>query len=190
MFGFKASEQATQATSVRRKPMRRPTAMADYPVLPDGYEELQKQLGLPETREIVAAVLMAMGVPIYQYNAVESYLNAAYGPWSRELGATWLWRPLIVSAYSHGWRWNTWRNGFIDLPNGAAVLYRKPVPLPVLYTIQRVKERLPNLSFFVSDESGGEPISDPFLAVWSKDLDQPLVIECWDEPGFDRRQTA
>lgn len=67
--------------------------------------------------------------------------------------------------------------------------YGKPVPIPVLRTIQRVLEIEPKARFFVSDETSlAERFRDPFLAVQLPGGDELHVIERWDEPSFIGRE--
>jgi hypothetical protein len=58
----------------------------------------------------------------------------------------------------------------------------KPIPYPVLLTIDAVVQAFPMVRLFVSDEMREEAIPDPFLLV--KLGRDEFVIERWDEPAF------
>ena len=66
-------------------------------------------------------------------------------------------------------------------------VYQKPIPLPVLMTMDSLVEKLgpENLVFLVGDLSAPQPKDpDPFLSVTSPSFDCQFVIERWNEPSF------
>lgn len=66
--------------------------------------------------------------------------------------------------------------------------YMKPIPYPVLLTVDRIKERFgKKVTFAISDfvkvtKVTSPQIRDPFLRVTFGDRN--YVVEHWDEPGF------
>ena len=89
-------------------------------------------------------------------------------------------------------RWRKGHNGsFIGNPwgermgsnKGDTKLYDKPVPYPVLVTVDRIKARFPATDFRISDEAIRQAtVKDPFLMVIHED--RRYIVERWDEPGF------
>lgn len=131
------------------------------------------------------------GISVYASDAVKKYLDQKYGK-EGERGATWVWKPFRTadgeSAEERSNRFNGgWgmprhsRNGSIGREQS---VYGKPVPLPVLLTVERILDKFPDAHFYVSDEYTAPPIADPFLAVVYGEDSDPVVIERWDEPTF------
>ena len=123
--------------------------------------------------------LYAEGIPIYPLDAVASWLQAHVSE-----GETWGWFPLRNTDYVFMLEGN--RRGLAS-QNGSLrrAQYEKPVPLPVLLTVDRLTTQLPgDLRFFVSDTA---KYQDPFLAVMERaSMQEFYIIERWDEPGFRR----
>lgn len=124
------------------------------------------------------------GIRVYPMDAVQKYLNGKYGEADGQRGAKWVWKPLRSAdgLSIHG----AWQSG--HLVNGAVAReqapYGKPVPLPVLLTVERIADKFPDALFFVSDEYDAPPIGDPFLAVVYGEDSEPVIVERWDEPVF------
>jgi len=59
--------------------------------------------------------------------------------------------------------------------------YTKPIPLPVLMTVAKIREAFPEARFWVTDIAE-IPKGDPFLSVGVGE--ERFIIERWDEPGF------
>lgn len=160
------------------------------------YSLLAQQIGFhPEelSRLEFELFLQRQGVQVYPLESVEAYMDAlmlkleADEP-DPEDEWRWFWRPLrdadssfiARQAYVHG----EFQGGF----NFDGALYRRLVPMPVLETVNRLREAFhaeTNLdsgpAFLVTDYDTETP--DPFLAVSVNGLDL-YVIERWDEPGF------
>jgi hypothetical protein len=83
------------------------------------------------------------------------------------------------------WNWHPIKssNGFWSgRPNHvSADVYNKPIPMPVMLTIDRIESLYPSARFYVSDI---RDVKDPFLAVTVDGADTFFVIERWDEPSF------
>ena len=67
---------------------------------------------------------------------------------------------------------------------GDGRLYGKPVPYPVLLTVDRIRSQFPTAQFRVSDDAPlqGDVVKDPFLMVSYGG--SSYIVEKWDEPGF------
>lgn len=63
--------------------------------------------------------------------------------------------------------------------------YSANVPLPVLLTVQRIAEEVPEARFYISNRREN-PWADPFLMVTTKNSSS-FIIERWDEPSFRER---
>lgn len=133
--------------------------------------------------------LSEIGIAIYPLPKVVAYLNTQYG--EAKQSATWVWAPLRtadrftveIRNQMAGYNSRHSRNGAVARELSP---YAKPVPLPVLLTVERILARFPDALFFVNDEYHAPPIVDPFLAVWYGEDSDVVVIERWDEPAFRR----
>jgi len=171
------------------------------------YVKLVQKLGLfstlsktevdTEVAEFVAA-LSQMGLRRYDFDAVKRYLNQQYGR------TRWGFRALFKcneqttigvflshNGYINGGDTKWWKkhNGaLLGTSNvlrwpGDLALYAKPIPFPVLRTIDELRTKFPGATFWVSDEAQKVARSfDPFLLV--RFHGQQFIIERWDEPGF------
>lgn len=154
-------------------------------------------------RVAIVNALAELGLRTYDESAVAAYLKTVYG--ATPFG----WRALrdkdnplcermwrAGSYVDHNGRWvDTWSEcgavGFGGFGKGAmrviggkdVALYAKPVPLPVLLTIEAIQQRVPDALFFVSDEARRMPERvDPFLMVLV--AGERYIVERWDEPSF------
>ena len=136
--------------------------------------------------EALRRFLCDAGIRVYPYQVVQKYLNDKYGVSSETSGAKWVWKPLRgADQVKHDVGYHQYIRRSL---NGAVAReqppYAKPVPLPVLLTVERITERFPEALFFVSDQYSAPPIPDPFLCVVYGEDPEPVVIERWDEPKF------
>lgn len=152
--------------------------------------------------------LRESGLRVYDEKQVCAYLTSMYGvekkqsreEWGRRSGVimmggaadiqlpTWGWRPARsrdASQTDAGW-------GHVALsgPNGHIQgyvrQYDKPIPIPVLLTMERVADKFPDVRMYVSDElDPREFVRDPFLMVVH--LGKRYIIERWDEPNYRER---
>lgn len=170
-----------------------------------GVTHLMAATATENKQALFIAALAEMGLRQYDPAVVKAYLNTKYTE-------AWGFRALRQKDYErdgHGYitrdsrsdnrlilrqssnqSWDSDRaifwapahNGFI-IGGQDRELYSKPVPMPVLLTVQRIVEKFPEAKFYVSDKANVqiEP-RDPFLLVVH--LDQQYIIERWDEPSF------
>lgn len=133
--------------------------------------------------------LSEWGLRQYDRKQVAAYLTSQYGPpregrSGRPAQATWGYRPLMAQdAYNLGAQYIT-ANGVV-CNGGTVTSYVKPVPLPVLLTVEKIAERFPKAEFFVSDELTVTEVKDPFLLV--RHAGKDYIIERWDEPGYTEK---
>ena len=167
-------------TLLGNEPVRAPqVSAAAVTDLPDAeYVRLSQRLGvnqIPLQVVELTKVVHEMALGIYDYRSVVNYLDAQEQHINSDRTAwrryEWNWHP-IRSAREFG----------RSRPERVSMdLYNKPIPYPVLLTIERIESRFPKACFYVSDLRG---VSDPFLAVTVEGADTLLVIERWDEPAF------
>jgi len=152
------------------------------------YAALAKKVGFtptPLSESNIAGRLGKLGLREYDAEAVEAYLNEQYadkrGWFARRFDHKdlfWIWRPLREADRNQD-RWLT-RNGEICWH---VEPYDKPVPYPVLLTVENILDVFPRANFFVSDEvRDADRISDPFLMTVIGKLQ--FIVERWDEPKF------
>lgn len=135
--------------------------------------------------------LREAGMRVYPLGAVQAYLDGKYGVADDRHGARWVWKPLrSADGYTREqrdahaqyiWLVKHAVNGVVAREQAP---YGKPVPLPVLLTVERIVEKFPDALFFVSDEYKAPAVPDPFLAVVYGEDSEPVVVERWDEPQF------
>lgn len=135
--------------------------------------EPQKQTFSEDITEEYKALQLKLGIgiifPSYPLESVLRYLDAKYG-----CRTNWAWVPVrhtdIITA-----------NNFNDVTNRT---YTKPIPFPVLKTIDEISTLYPQAQFFISDERQPSDMKDPFLLV-TLDKGRTLhVVERWDEPAY------
>jgi hypothetical protein len=170
-------------------PVRQPVTVAadpDREYLTE-YRRIAQKVGYRcsevETRVSKAELLeflQAEGIGVYNYKAVEEYMN---GLVAKENYAnrgwqtfTWIWASLRAKDRS-------FNLATLSQPS----TYEKPIPFPVLLTIEKIADRFGDkVNLFVSDIVN-VPKPDPFLAVSVAGDKEKYVIERWDEPGFRDR---
>lgn len=181
-------------------PVDVPTQTAVAPEVPA--EELRQYIAVAEAigfkpkhlvRERFRQTLAAAGLRCYDRKAVAAYLDHQWGRarWvrddsgfnSRHRHIPWCWRPLrdrdrvethLIFGVSE-----------TDQLLSSVAPYNKPVPLPVLLTVQRLLAAEPAARFYVSDQlkSHEQPANrDPFLMVVVGG--EAFIVERWDEPSF------
>lgn len=165
--------------------------------------------------ERMRMLLAELGLYIYERAKVEAYLTSKFGRekhFEMNQSATWCWRPMRAADLAvtkqqpvvdetgtpSGWITvgSTFGGTVFNQPSVPSVLvngqvlrvgptYAKPVPMPVLATVARLLEKVPDAKFFISDETTlAERFKDPFLAVQLPGSEELYVIERWDEPSF------
>lgn len=162
------------------------------------YEVLARKLHIPVPKQpsevVLQHVLSSLSIAVYNLSAVRSYLiekrpKDHWVIWSRLTENTPS-RALFVKFRNFDSpEYDRMTHGRIS-----SVQYKKPVPYPVLLTIDAIVKEAKTYgvtpTFFVSDfaEKNVSPRPqlrlDPFLAVGTTDSDAFFVIERWDEPGF------
>ena len=189
-------------------PMARaiPTQAIELPS--NNYRDVARRLGATHLTAATEAahrqslfeqVLSEMGLRRYAFRDVQRYMNRQYG-WELFRGTCWGFRPMRDQDRAEGHfvaadgtvdngsqKWRRKHNGCIlavPRPYEKTHFYAKPVPLPVLLTMEGIANKFPTARFFVSDETGRvlSAVKDPFLMVLFED--QQYIIERWDEPGF------
>lgn len=173
------------------------------------YVALAEKLGLEVAREAKAELfrewLLEENLPVYDMAKVEAWmdqqvreLNAAKAKQEQEefraqarsgtflVGAiqtiySWQWVPLFPPTRANIEAAQSGTGLTFGLDMAATPVYQKPVPMPVLETISKVRGAFPDAECFVSDIVA-EKRPDPFLMV--RYGGQEFVIERWDEPGF------
>jgi hypothetical protein len=145
------------------------------------YLQTAKAVGLDDDLGYIlelklSAVLVDENIRVYDYGKVCRFLD-------RKLGKEWKWLPLreIDRQEFPGGTWSHEVEGAKRY--FGETRYNRPVPLPVLLTVQKIVEKVPEARFFVS---GIERDADPFLCVTTKLL-HVTVIERWDEPDYRER---
>src|SRR5208337_3327674 len=117
----------------------------------------------------------ANGFRIFNYEQVVEFLD-------RKLGAAWEWMGLRDTDVEHLGGWVT--AGKPHQVPFSKKQYGRKIPLPVLLTVQRVLEDVPDAHFYVSGIPNVD--DDPFLLVTARQSSS-FVIERWDEPDFRER---
>jgi hypothetical protein len=165
------------------------------------YQKLAKRLGIaivPFPSDLLLKnALSSLSISVYDYSAVRNYLIAkrleehtvVWIPVMKQQASTTL-RAKYGTSSSSDWS-RPPRHGHIST-NG--LTYNKPIPWPVLLTIDSLVKKGKELgfqpTFFISDFVMREKKPqrsmqlDPFLAAGTSDSDALFVIERWDEPGF------
>ena len=190
-------------------PVGHPIAVMDGSDIPDDeYRKLTVKLGvtavLQSTDKVMKqqkfmSFLASMGLRRYDIVAVGAYLDDQYK------STPWGWRALrrqgspistdgrrmyeghYVAAdgtYDNTiTRWGKKHNG-CRIGGYDTALYSKPVPYPVLLTVDRISTEFPDAGFWVSDEAIvlKDVVKDPFLLV--DYAGENFIIEKWDEPTF------
>lgn len=144
--------------------------------------------------EAMRLFLSESGILVYPMPKVHAYLTGQYGAEKKDedrsswtgMVATWVWHPLRSADQNESaTNWDA-RRQTRHSKNGSVAreqsVYGKPLPLPVLLTVEKIATRFPDALFFVSDEYHAPPIMDPFLMVLYGG--EQFVVERWDEPSF------
>ena len=107
--------------------------------------------------------LQAEAMPIYDYQTVKAYLDGIVARCNAE----------NYPNSKVGWKWIlVVQYGTLD----------KPIPMPVLMTMEKVVDRFGSSVEMSISEITKYP--DPFLSVHVPGSERRFVIERWDEPGF------
>lgn len=170
MFGRKTTPEPTLSAP-------RPTPHTITGAQPEEHARLCADLGIPE-HPTLFAYCRAHGIPVYDRDEVGKYLRKIFSE-------RWVWRPVRPSDQSQGDL--GYHGGHLETKG--AVLYDKPIPFPVLCRMRDVLTVFPTAQFYISDQTrAGDFVGDPFLlAVQGA---EQVVIEQWDEPGFNRKEAG
>lgn len=149
------------------------------------YIEKAKALGVINgalKEEMLLNFLKESGLGFFSYEKVEAYLDNMFGKARHRYSPTWGWRPLRPEDQG---KLSRDRADVDRNPNNGFLggTYQKAVPMPVLLTVQRVFEAVPDVYFYVSDQVVVNGQTDPFLSVSAVGMTM-YVIERWDEPSF------
>lgn len=137
-----------------------------------GYDciEARTKLGEADLLEF----LNAECISIYDIAQVTAYMNHIIA----EMNA----QQCAFISHLYNWQWVSVRSGAKS--NGfGATSYTKPIPYPVLCTMEKLVDRFGDQVEFHVTDIVQVPKPDPFLAV-SIPGGQKFVIERWDEPKF------
>lgn len=167
---------------VKNLPVPEKSPVAVAPDSPDDqYRALAAKLGIRSTALLAAeleCLLASEMIPVYDYQKVAQYLenecrkaslSQPRTPWTTTL--MWCWKPVREQDRLEN-------KSYAPISSN---LYQQALRLPVLLTMERIAEKLPEAKFFVSEI---EAVLDPFLAVTVEGAGKLYVIERWDEPGF------
>ncbi len=175
------------------EPIAYPIEIPKPPDVPKDWAKLANKLGvhIPETpNPAFEKALNEIVVGAYDEKEVDRYLRK-----HTPFGKRWCWRPLNHDGLYHNEAYmqaGLWVSSRSDGPgeHGQVWLrvYDKPIPYPVLVTVDKIVEKLgDSVKFLVSDyQTKGLP--DPFLMVAG--LSKRKIVERWDEPGFRDRSTS
>ena len=138
--------------------------------IPDDYAVLAKRAGFISGTAIAQEhafekFLAENGICVYTHAKVRSYLGSLCGT---EQSPMW-W------GVSGGILWDDFTNTGL----GTRPPYDKPIPVPALETMATIRDKFPDVLFWVSHISD---VIDPFLAAQINN--KFYIIERWDEPGF------
>ncbi len=165
-------------TIFKRKPVAELLVVKEEPdAFAQEYDELATKLGVvarATTSDKLAKVLASLQIPCYKLEDVEKYMDKK-GYWSWfELRHD---QPSLNVVRKTPTQWRTLYG------NTVFRTYDKPIPYPVLLTIDQIQAELGAQAVFFIAALNDKP--DPFLGVmlWS-DTSQFFVVERWDEPGF------
>lgn len=146
---------------------QRATKLIQY--IPTGYEELAKELQVPDTTSKQAEInkflhfLDSNGIKVYDKQKVYDFCNRSIGAYSR--------------AYMREWSLRS-----VDYPPPSRYnVYNGVLPIEVLRTTRTISRGYPTAKFRVWDYELHR-VADPFLVV--DILGQLFVVYHWDEPGF------
>lgn len=147
------------------------------------YDSLATKLGVEcraKTNTQLSVVLAEEMIGVYDTAAVERYMDKK---------GYWKWYPLRTYDKAPGsasWKINRVTPTSYDTLYGpsSSEVYDKPVPYPVLCTVERLVDKMGPSVIFVVAALGSNP--DPFLACFLRAPGRIrlYVIERWDEPGF------
>lgn len=165
-----------------------PTVPTRGPILPEmtpealsHYAAVADAVGLhngPLLDEQLRHELSAMGLAPFNYEEVCAFLHRMFGRGDMEYDLpSWQWHPLRKIEQDANLTIRARGSGSIGKRQ-----YRGKVPLPVLETVQRLSQALPDLRFYVSG-AVEHTNDDPFLLVTGMGVGN-YVVEQWDEPNF------
>ena len=144
------------------------------------YRKVASAIGLTQSESIfnesMRQCMATNGLRQFNTNQVARFLNQKLGKWK------WNWMGLRKSDVDH-------LKGWYQEADGSKVefgdqQYGRDVPLPVLLTVQRILEEVPDAHFYISGIPGVD--DDPFLLV-TKQRGSSFIVERWDEPDFRER---
>ncbi len=124
------------------------------------------------------------GIQVYDYKKVSNYMDAQI----QELN-----RAINEQNNMFHWEWTALRkkdakvylqnNGHLYSSEYSGRTYEKPVPYPVLLTVQKIEKEFGEQVYFFVTDIRKVPLGDPFLAIVISGI-EVMVIERWDEPSF------
>ena len=158
------------------------------------YIKVASKLGVtvqyPSSQTPFKAWLSTEGIPCYNEDAVKKYLNKTLGKNDDEythVNQNWLWRSARLG--------DPVKTKYISANVGPVApqikVYSKPIPYPVLLTMERIQSTFPNAYFYISDMYTSDEkaaMRDPFLLVIVGD--ERYIVERWDEPNFRDRHVS
>lgn len=170
---------ATEAITIQPDPLPIPKASPASPSLSDPeweeYSRVAEAIGLSSfatTNEKMRRVLRDENIPVYPLIDVISFLD-------KKLGDKWEWRGLRDVDAKHLGGWFIHATDDHRRVNFSKEQYTQRVPLPVLFTVQKIAALVPEAYFYVSATED----DDPFLLVTAQQMGS-FVVERWDEPAF------
>lgn len=159
---------------------------------PPGYMELVESHGPLAQR--IRFFLMSEGVPVYDLEAVERYMDRL----ALRVGKAWAWHPLRPTDTGLRRSWHLvetrppasatrWQRFWFqsqslycgEVANGQ---YDRLLPLEMLRRVQLLHRRFGDeIKVHVTDYTSKRP--DPFICAMAAGI-EPIVFGVWDEPGF------
>lgn len=148
----------------------------------DEYIKVAEEVGVDSctdlTSERLLRCLREENIHIFDTEAVYAYLD-------NKLGNDWEWRGLRTKDAQHLAGWHVKKSEKNREISFSREPYRGAVPLPVLLTVKKILQVLPeDVYFYVSAPKDND--GDPFLCVTSRWLGT-YIIERWNEPNFRER---
>jgi hypothetical protein len=191
MFEFAVTTAGLSAAVDRTKTVPVVVAPTSDDSFQEDYTRIASKLGVSRTPTQdgfpLKAWLGAAGIACYGEVAVQHYLQRVLGRNSQTyntLHQSWFWRSVREQDHERPRRFAGAHVGPVIIIHSGAT-YAKPIPYPVLLTMERVHDQFSNATFYISDHYTSDEkdaLRDPFLLVVVDS--ERYVIERWDEPSF------
>lgn len=182
---------ATPNETKAQEPIKQPAPMPSTyePRVPkidgeemEAYVKLCEEIGIDcctdLTREKLLKCFREENIHVYNFDQVVAYLDD-------KLGSDWEWRGMRTVDVNHlNDKWHIQETKKHRRVEFASEPYRGAIPMPVLLTVRKIQQAVPDVYFYVSSRKDQD--GDPFLMVTNRWL-YTYVIERWNEPNFRER---